>query len=103
MTNPGSLVGMFFLRDNGDTYLTGEIVGQVGKNAYLLKPDNMNSLPAEPPHELMGLGDMTRMNDYGAPIMSLFPTRENLSSWLDWVERPDIDPTGAKIINLVKK
>ena len=99
MTNFTSLVGMFFLRDNGDTYLTGEIIGQVGENCYLLKPDNMNNLPALPPHELMGLGDMATIREDRIPAMSLFPDREAMTAWIDWVEKP----SEPRVINLVKK
>ena|ERR1044072_2542687 len=99
MTNFTSLVGMFFLRDNGDTYLTGEIIGQVSKHCYLLRPDNMNNLPAPPPHELMGLGDMARIGENGIPALSLFPDREAMTAWIDWIEKP----SEPRVINLVKK
>ncbi len=101
MTNP--LVGMYFLHDNGDTYLTGEIISEVNEGMYLLKPDNMNKLPAEPPIEVMSVAAMAQKNEYDIPVMSLFSTRDALTAWIDWVERPEIDLTGAKIINLVKK
>ncbi len=103
MTKFSSLVGMFFLRDNGDTYLTGEIVSEVNDGMYLLKPDNMNNLQALPPFEIMAVEDMAEKNDYDIPAMSLFETRDALKAWVDWVEAPTIDTTGAKVINLVKK
>lgn len=99
MNNHTSLVGMFFLRDNGDTYLTGEIIGQIHENVYLLKADNMNNLPAAPPLELMALGDMTAMSEYGIPAVSLFLDRDALTAWIDWIEKP----SEPRVINLVKK
>lgn len=99
MSTYTSLAGMFFLRDNGDTYLTGEIIAQVHQDAYLLKPDNMTNLPVDPPCELMSVGAMTAMNELGIPVVSLFQTRDELTAWIDWLEKP----SEPRVINLVKK
>lgn len=98
-STPTTLVGMFFLRDNGDTYLTGEIIAEINGGIYLLKPDNMKDMPVDPPHEVMSIEQMTGLNEYDIPSMQLFSTREAMTAWIDWIEKP----SEPRIVNLVKK
>jgi hypothetical protein len=97
-TTPTTIVGMFFLRDGGEYYVTGEILAEVKDGFYLMKPDNMNGIPVSSPLEVVQIEDMTLMNDYGIPAISLFSTREALDAWIAWIDTP----SKPRVLNLVK-
>lgn len=97
--SPTTLVGMFFLQDNGDFYRTGEILSEIKDSVYLVRPDNMSNRDPQDVFELLSLIDMVGMGDEGMPVMTLFPSREALEAHVTWIQ----SPSESHVINLVKK
>lgn len=95
-----TLVGMFYMRDYGDTYSTGEVVAQLHTDAYLLKPDNWNDMPVAPPMEVMSIGDMAHAKIEGINVMQFFQTRDLMESYITYIDSPS---SPAKVFSLVPK
>jgi hypothetical protein len=93
-----NLVGMFFMRDYGETHSCGEIVGSLSANHYLLKVDRIDRVPVSPPMEVMHLDDMADVSISGYPAVMLFTTREELDAWHEWLDTP----SEPRVVSLVK-
>lgn len=92
-----SLVGLFYTRNRGEFYYTGEIIGQVGPETYLLRHDARNGHAG--PLELADLGEMMDIDGEGIPCWGLFETRGELQAWINYLD----SPSEPNVVSLVKK
>ena len=97
------MIGMFFHRDLGDYYQTGEIIRKVNPEAYLTRLDVINGSERCPvnPLVMFAVMDLTDLDEDGNPIFRFFDTRDDLQAWLAWMDTPDDEP--KKVVRLVKK
>jgi len=98
-----TMLGMFFHRDLGDYYQTGEIIRKVSPEAYLTRVDFINGDNPCPinPLIMFAVMDFSDVDDEGLPIFRFFDTRSDLQAWLAWMDKPDDEP--KKVVRLVKK
>ena len=106
--NGKAMVGLYFLFDNtGEHYRTGEILELVSGGGdshayYLLKFDCHNESPIMP-LEVASIDDFTLVNEeINIKQFNFFRTREELNTWVKWIESPIEEGKGEKIVSLVK-
>ena len=101
MDEISSIVGMHFIKDCGDNFRFGEVVGQVGE-AYLVKFDDFtakgSSVPL--PLELASVAEMLEVAGTGTKRFGFFRTREELDAWWEWLDTPE---GSERVVSLVKK
>ena len=86
--------------DDGASFRTGRIIGQVRGNYFLVQFDNMNNSnkPSFPP-TLVHLEEMTDITHEGYKRWSFFESAEARAVYMDWLDAP----SSPKVVNLVKK
>lgn len=98
MASTPTLVGMFYLRDGGEYFVTGEILSEVKDGVYMVSTDSFGPTEVTRPLELMAVEDMLGYSPDGMPIISLFKSRADLDEWVEWLNSPE----KPNVINLVK-
>lgn len=104
MTAHGNMIGLFFYRDIGDYYQTGEIIRQVHENAYLTRLDDVSDECSASRSTLFLFtveGDFSAINHDGNSIFRFFDTRADLQAWLTWLNTPTETP--KEIVRPVKR
>ena len=97
-----TLTGMFFHRDGGEYYTTGEIIRQVHPDAYLARLDcSITEMPVNPLVLFTVTYDMAETDDDCSPQFRFFETRADLQTWLNWANAP-VENKEA-VVKLVKK
>lgn len=98
MTTTPTLVGMFYLRDGGEYFVTGEILMEVKDGVYMVSTDNFGPTDVTRPLELMAVDDMLGYTEDGLPVISLFKSRSDMDEWVEWLNSPE----KPNVIHLVK-
>lgn len=93
-----SLVGMFFVRDSGEYFVTGQIISEIKDGVYLLTTEGAPSDNVTRPFEIMSIEDMLGFNEMRMPVMALFRTRAEVDAWVKWISAPE----KPSVVNLVK-
>ena len=98
-----TLTGLFFVHDIGEFYRTGVVFRQAHPDAYLVRYDNMkrgSDMPDGGMALLTVSCDLSATDDEDNPIFRFFETRDELDTWVSWLETPVAD---AEVLSLVKK
>jgi len=96
------LEGKFFIRDDEDNYyVTGRIVEKIGESVYLIEIDSarLSDAPCRP-RQLVDLETMMAVRDCGHPRWRFFDTAKERKAWLAWVDTPDPDSGGEKVVRI---
>jgi len=94
-----NLVGMFFVRNLGESYQTGEVVGEPTPGNYLIRLDAVGDAPITP-LQLTCACTMTEASDDGSfNDWQFFLRRQDLEAWLAWLLRPEkeTEPKSARV------
>jgi len=95
-----TLTGLFFYKECGEHYRTGEIFRQVHSDAYLVLLDKViPDMPIEP-SVIYLISDFWSTDKDDNPIFNFFDTREDLTAWVTWLETPS--EKKPSVVNLVK-
>ena len=107
-----SLVGFWFVLENGEHYRTGqiaEIVTHGNANVpaiYLLHFDDLLHFD-EPddgirlPLELVSIAEMLDVCEHGVKRFNLFRHRGDLDAWITWLDTPQ-EGEALKVVPMVK-
>ncbi len=95
-----TLVGMFFIRNDGDRYCIGEVVSEPTPGKYLVRFE-LDEAPVLP-LEMSCACAMSDVDEDGLACWQFFSTRSDLDAWLKWLEEPPPDAK-PKVVKMAKR
>ena len=97
------LTGQYVLVSSGSHYKTGQVIGQVSLEAYLVRFAPPYDCKEAGNHaEIFLLDEMTETLDDGYKCWTFYQTQEELDTFVRWLETPPEDE-GPKVVNLKPK